>query len=312
MTYELMTAKQVLNLSLTIQGGELVELTKYVTDKIEALKSKNKNRRAAMWVKTLDAMPCVNCWDGVEPLDDQGYPDYPGYRDYHDDPDAQDDHGDQDDQDDQDVGTVTTPHVARDNIHSVAHTMTKKPNKATAQLMIEKLYKNAPSESEAYTLAALFKFFQPLPPKKPKTALEWVSLAVSKEQTRYYLTAIYRDSGTAVATNGDIMFLCPDNGDDGYIDMNRNPIALDGTFPQWRKVLPETAVEIDGALFTVGESGQVIHPTSHAMGFDKKNFDKATVYGHNPRYFWDGGDSPMLITFDDGLKAVIMPMRLGK
>ena len=209
------------------------------------------------------------------------------------------------------MNIVTTPHVARDNIHSVAHTMTKKPNKATAQLMIEKLYKNAPSESEAYNLAALFKFFQPLPPKKPKTALEWVSLAVSKEQTRYYLTAIYRDSGTAVATNGDIMFLCPDNGDDGYIDMNRNPIALDGTFPQWRKVLPETAVEIDGALFTVGESGQVIHP-AHAMGFNKKYFDQAMVYGQNPRYFWDGGGSPMLITFDDGLKAVIMPMRLGK
>lgn len=179
-----------------------------------------------------------------------------------------------------------------------------------------------------------------------------VSLAVSNEETRYYLNGIYFDGNCAVATDGHIL-TCADGvtgiGDDSLIvpvskklatackhkaawkaiydgelwtvyDHMRHgdcairhiesAQAIDATYPDWRRVVPQDIGQPTNAAFSEITTGKLVETAK----IIKKQFDGAV-----PLRLWGepGSDDakeasgyPHTCTYGrDDLFSAVMPMR---
>jgi DNA polymerase-3 subunit beta len=157
--------------------------------------------------------------------------------------------------------------------------------------------------------------------------------AVSKDQTRYYLGGVYVETDgrtvTYCATDGHIMLanqhdceqvdeplvgkwiipseICSDKRlkkANDYVAFYESPTELtladmivkpiDGSFPDWRRVVPtkvsgEPAQYNPSLLVKLQKAGEIFDHKIPSVGYN--------------------GDSPALITWEDTLFGVIMPMR---
>ena len=200
------------------------------------------------------------------------------------------------------------------NIQTQAYDIKRKPSKDIAGKMLQSLWIKADNDDDREALAALFKYFQPATPAKPKTVLQWVSKAKSKEQIRYYITEVYSTGEYAVATDGHIMFVAPYQGPEGYIDHDGaalESLTRNGTFPQWERVIPaDNMPAVSLGDFRISDKGNYVLKSGEGIyGIPKKHMDLALSYGGDYEMFWDKAGSPILVKFDDGRKAIIMPIK---
>lgn len=192
------------------------------------------------------------------------------------------------------------------NIYEQAYCIRRKPNKDKACDIIKELWQALPERREE--LASLFKYFVPADIAKPKTALEWLSRAVSKDPTRHYIANIYREDGMAVATDGNILLAAPCEGAAGYISSTGELMRVEGTFPDWKRLIPKELPAFNVSALKINKNGHYQNGDSE-IGFNKKLLDVVLSFGGDYIAYWDGSFSPLYFSFLDGRLALIMPLR---
>lgn len=210
--------------------------------------------------------------------------------------------------------TKTLPEIA-----TMAVQLGRKTNKREAfQLITEAIEAGEPLTDGA--MAALYGFFMPspVPAKKP---FDWVGLAISTEETRYYLCHVYVTDGRMVATNGHLLHLLPTDREDGFYDKAGVKIEVDATFPDFDRVIPPAkgktfvwkrkAAELVKP-WTDGHTGKLVHSYKLPNGtyVNKAYWDKATAGLDSVEFQNADSFAPIRIFFDDDSKiAVVMPIR---
>lgn len=198
------------------------------------------------------------------------------------------------------------------NIQTLAYN-SKKIKKTEAQDIVENLYNSFTDDKETQKdIAKLYKYFMPTLPKKPKTLFQWLGMACGKEEVRPYLHHIWCDGENAVATNGHILFAAPCEKPEGFYDWQGNKIESDLTFPQWQRVIPNynASDNFDFNELKLGDRNGYHHDKAHGHDFDMAYIEQALAFGGKVKYCqWNFDGTPMLITFDDMRRAVIMPRR---
>ena len=212
------------------------------------------------------------------------------------------------------------------NIQTLAWKTQTKLNKYKVQDVLEEFYKhvdNNPSLEPQYKkdtliqLAQTYKYFQPAVPKKCANILDWVGKAKGKEQTRYYLTEMYADKENIVATDGHRVHITPNKqGYKGYIDNKGNVIDINGTYPEYKRIIPKKTHSdvLDMDKCEVDQSGKLTVAIFNLFGarvtfkmkylLDLMNGAKtAVVFGEG------SSGSPVLFELPNEAKAVLMPMR---
>jgi len=128
---------------------------------------------------------------------------------------------------------------------------TIKCRKPKALELLKDMYqKMNDAEKEKYldTIANLMSFFTPKPTGKVKKPMDWVNLAISKEQSRYYLCYAYSDGEWLVATDGHRLHRIKTSLSKGYHDTAGNAIDIDGTFPDYKKLFFDIKDKIEVTL----------------------------------------------------------------
>ena len=200
----------------------------------------------------------------------------------------------------------------------------KKPNKATASEYMRVLYDTKGVNKEF--IAALYQYFLPTF-KKPKNLIEWVSLAKSKEATRYYITEMHARDGKLVATDGHrlhVVNLVDTDLDEylkGYISLTGAEIELGGQFPEYERVIPEENLQAEFDLTQAFEIKQDDYGTygtyiyldlfGTRCKFNLKYWQDAVQKDTSCQITKKDDDSrsPVKLTFDNRM-AVIMPTRI--
>jgi len=196
------------------------------------------------------------------------------------------------------------------------------------QTAIVDLLDNLPDEllqENHERLAAIYKLITPRRAKKPKSDFDWVSMAKSKEDRRYYITEAYYNANKKelVATDGDRLHLAPiDLGlaESTHLDGMKQPVDC-GNFPDYTRIIPEIGEshvqssvphwqDLEIKPHPLKSKKQQIIFEGHKIDFD---YWTAAI-GDNPQRWtcWHiPGDTgtPLLFIRDDGAKAVIMQMR---
>lgn len=134
------------------------------------------------------------------------------------------------------------------NIPTLANKQ-KKINKATAFQIINDISAGKHEGDEIsispVELAALYSFFMPPVPRKPKTPEEWVALAMPKNDVRFYLNYLYSDGNRLMATDGTRLHVYKtEKYPAGFYDAAMNSVAVDGTYPQIDQVIPSNVKEV--------------------------------------------------------------------
>ena len=212
------------------------------------------------------------------------------------------------------------------NIQTLAWKTQTKLNKDKVQDVLEEFYKhvdNNPSLEPQYKkdtliqLAQTYKYFQPSVPKKCANILDWVGKAKGKEQNRYYLTEMYADKENIVATDGHRVHITPNKqGYKGYIDKKGNVIDINGTYPEYKRIIPKKTHSdiLDMEKCVVDQSGKLTVAIFNLFGarvclnmkylLDLMNGEKtAVVFGEG------SSGSPVLFELPNEAKAVLMPTR---
>lgn len=197
----------------------------------------------------------------------------------------------------------------------------KKPSKATASEYMRVLYDIEGVNKEA--IAALYQYFLPTF-KKPKNLIEWVSLAKSKEMTRYYICEMHAGDGKLVATDGHRIHVVNlsdvdlDEYLNGYVSLTGAKIECKGTYPQWERVVPEDNLSVTLDLTESPEVKQNDYGTytyidlfGERCKFLLKYWQDAVQNDKSCKISKQDNDnkSPIKLTFDDRV-AVIMPTRI--
>ena len=197
----------------------------------------------------------------------------------------------------------------------------KKPNKATASEYMRVLYDLENINKDV--VAALYQYFLPTF-KKPKNLIEWVSLAKSKEATRYYITEMHARDGKLVATDGHRLHVVNlsdihlDKHLKGYISLTGAEIEFDGRFPEYERVVPEENLQ---AAFDLAQAFEIKQD-------DYGTFIYLDLFGTRCKFnlkYWqdavqkdtscqiskkdDDSRSPVKLTFNNRM-AMIMPTRI--
>lgn len=233
--------------------------------------------------------------------------------------------------------TTTTPQKAtaydedpqrqRDYVASAAF-HGKRPTKAAAFQHVVTLLDAIHATDQLDAVAALYAYFLPTAPKKPKTPLDWVRLAIDSKEPRERLRLVNVQHGVAVATNGHITMACPaPDGwpDDPYMgyDVAGNPVpsGSGAPFPDisphmppghvtttWRAAFPANWQAVV-ASHMAGES----HNLYNIRGsyYSKERIDKALAFGLGgmETYQPPGDDAQLWLRWPDGRWATIMPVR---
>lgn len=198
------------------------------------------------------------------------------------------------------------------NIYTKAYNA-KKPKKDAVAELLEALYDLNPEMQD--DIAAAYKYFMPAQSKTPKNAFEWVALACSKQATRPYLNFVWCTGEEAVAIDGHRLHYAPCDKPEGYYDHKGNPIALDLKFPDWQRVFPnlKDADKVHGFEIADNKDYKAIDSKGEKMSehhFQIIYVDSALSLKGDYEALWTINGEPMQINFNDGRKALIMPMKL--
>lgn len=127
-----------------------------------------------------------------------------------------------------------------------------KCGKTQAMQVLERFYENMSEEQQClnkHDIAKLFSFFTPkATSKKAKSPIDWVNLAVSDDATRHYLVATYSDGEFLVATDGHRLHRIETDLLVGYYDKLGNAIDLDGTFPDYKRLIFDATGKVEVTL----------------------------------------------------------------
>lgn len=173
-------------------------------------------------------------------------------------------------------------------------------------------------------LAALYRYFLPAVPAKPKTASDWTLKAIAgPKESRHYLQYQFSRGGLLMCCDGHRLHVAPSDRAPGYYDKAGTPQTVDAPYPDIEPHLKPKpgvqAVNIELKNKSVLVNGDTMHTTP------TKRDPNAVCYlilGHyyNARYLLDAlamGEpgratlSPtdgLLIDFDSGNRAMIMPV----
>lgn len=192
-------------------------------------------------------------------------------------------------------------------------TAMKKPNKKEAHEIVRELIsKGALTGHEA---AALYAYFMPSVPARPKTPEQWVARAVAVNDVRAYLKYLYSDGKRLIASDGHRLHLCPTELPEGYYDTNLQPLDSKnmGKYPDVDRVTPK-----DGETHTVtaeqlqveefGKPVTYVYRLPHGVMVNKKYWDDAASHLETTTYLV-GESRAVRIDYEDGRLAVIMPLR---
>jgi hypothetical protein len=90
-------------------------------------------------------------------------------------------------------------------------------------------------------LEALYKYFMPSLPAKPKTAWQWVASAVGKKDMREYLNYLHSDGSVLYGSDGQRIHWCnTELGEGFYCPKTCNLVDLSGYYPQVQRIIDQT------------------------------------------------------------------------
>lgn len=183
-------------------------------------------------------------------------------------------------------------------------------------------------------MVALYAFFVPAVPAKPKTQIQWIYKAVPKNDVRYYLNQAYCDGEYLVGTDGHRLhaFELEDKLEPGYYNSELVKIECDGRYPDWKRVMPSMGLSTHktpaAALLMMHELRDIIDRAPVEPIDEGKPAQKIEIFGRwvNRVYlldalswfnesesvdvFCDEDKNDTSIQFTQGHKqCVIMPMR---
>lgn len=149
--------------------------------------------------------------------------------------------------------------------------------------------------------------------------IKWVSRAISKDKTRKNITVAKVEFNTLIATNGHVLFVAGDMPlkDGYYINVKDEliPVESEGTFPDYRRVIPQdwgtwghltcnSGSSVDCTGYQIAQNGPwiahdllnlVLKPTD-------KTIDTFTVY-------FKDKNSPVVFQYTLDCFAIVMPIR---
>lgn len=197
---------------------------------------------------------------------------------------------------------------------------TKKPTKTQALALLNELHTGdiTPALRELH-LAALYQWFIPPTPAKPKTAEQWVSKALATKDVRYYLTYLCSDKGSLVATDGHRLHVVHNmDYPDGAYNKAMDHIEPDtaGKFPDWRRVISdhERTHAFKDLTFTEVEKGgrfltEIRHDDSLLVTVNTKHLKDALSFMDSPVIGFGTTNDSIVLT-NNNCRAVIMPVRV--
>lgn len=191
----------------------------------------------------------------------------------------------------------------------------RKPKKNEIRDLLVELYESTENDTIRARLAEAYRYFTPTVAAKPKTRWDWVSLAISNDQTRPHLHNVWCDGEYAVAIDGHRLHMTPCNFAPGYYTVDGK--RMDGledqwTFPDYKRVIPDNThapLVIDTAR--VEKKGEIYHyKITDNFGINKRYHDQSVGLCAPTGVAWDGDVGPVRFDFADGSVAVVMGIRL--
>jgi len=209
---------------------------------------------------------------------------------------------------------------------------TKKPSKKQAHQFTEQLVQAVEHgesfEEHSHAIAALYAYFMPALPKKPKTSHGWVSKAAAKKDAREYLRFVHSDGDDLVATNGYRLHVLYGEGvAPGFYAPGDEltPDNVSYTYPDWRRAAPSASSLNEGIMadgwqdwpmydtgsygiaIKVGESTWVNRDylADALYGFERP-MTRLTSDANGPAVVMEADETP----YAPSRQAVIMPMRI--
>ena len=175
---------------------------------------------------------------------------------------------------------------------------------ATRKTAVELLAAHLRDGNETITIPrddieALYKYFLPTPPKKAKTAAQWVAKAVAdKKDVREYLRYVYSDGEHLVATNGyHIHWIKSNDYPAGYYcPKSLERVDCDAKYPDWKRASQGTDTPEDMASYSLEDL------PLHTKDYGKKTYHYHILKGRNDEDV--GVDSKYLKDAANGDKTV--------
>lgn len=194
-----------------------------------------------------------------------------------------------------------------------------KPNKARARWILEQLYEQSPDG--AY--AELYKWFEVVPPKRPKSLEDWVNLARSSEAVRPQLNHTYYDGEHLIATDGYRLhrYKCK-MPQVGYYHADGTHMHFDNEthmkFPETSRLFPDTVYSrefnideicegIDKNHYRLNIFNTVYHVRKKHLDDLMFNDETATIFTN-----YNDGKSRLNFYFNQERDGLLMPINPNK
>lgn len=175
-------------------------------------------------------------------------------------------------------------------------------------------------------IEALYKYFLPTPPKKAKTAAQWVAKAVAdKKDVREYLRYVYSDGEHLVATDGHRIHWIKTNDYPAgyYCPKSLERVDYDAKYPDWKRASQGTDTPEDLASYSLGDLP--LHPQEYNkktycyhvlkskdgedVGVDSRYLD-AAINGDKTVQLSIGGPKDIIKGINEFGNFVVMPFRI--
>ena len=199
------------------------------------------------------------------------------------------------------------------NLYSLAGKIQKPVNKRSAESIVLELHLRNPGEADA--LAQLLKFFMPTK-STAKTLTAWVASAAAVKDVRRYLSYVWSDGKTMVATDGHRLHGAPTDLPSGLYD----PVSLQkvwdlddpsgpGRYPDWPRIVPqrETVALSEVSFLAISKTDTAFQFGTVLSTFNLQQIQQATercervsVINDSDSAYFEG---------PQGVFAVVMPNR---
>ena len=197
------------------------------------------------------------------------------------------------------------------DLAAYADTLKKPTKKEAHQLLIDIACDRVSEGRKADALARLYLFFMPPVPARPKTALDWCSKALPKNDIRLYLNYIHSDGSRIMGCDGKRLHIVRDNSlAAGSYDRQGNLVNDPGTYPDVDRLLDVSGLYnmpfgkmLDDS--PVGVNQDIPHyDLPIGIRINKKFLDDALAFLDEPTlYYMDDGDK---IVLKDGPKSAVI------
>jgi len=204
------------------------------------------------------------------------------------------------------------------NINDIATLATKvrKPTERKAFRVIREMIENDSDEINIEeSLALLYSYFLP-PLAKPKTPEQWLMLAMGKTDIRFYLNYCYSDGKNFIASDGHRAHLMKTDKPKGFYNSAGDLVEVGHKYPSIYNIIPKGRAKKlpDDIKVVVTEGSGYQSPTATNIHNDTyvqtEYLNDALSLGGKVKYFNADRSSAVRLDFDDGRKAMIMPVRV--